>query len=307
MKQVKYIGDITVDELKENHVFICRNEEGFLSILLKNSLNKTVLDIFNTDNLEFKLNAVLKYNNMDYFFHIIVSKNKEYYGNQQFFVIYDYLFSKIDHPIKDYELTAIITSLENFFKISPDKEYRSLQIGVFGELLILKKLYESGYQDIVSKYHDDFYSKHDVEISSYVRMEIKTVAREKRIHSFKHNQISRTDCEVFVASSVIETTQIGVSLFEIFESVIKLFNNPDMIFSLRKLMKKCNISDENQGIKVSYNNAYDNVKFYNASDLPKLDCNIPDGISNIIYDVDCSLAKDIKITDLIEIFSNERQ
>ena len=39
MKQIKYIGDYTKEEIEEKNVFLCRNDDGFLCILIKNESN----------------------------------------------------------------------------------------------------------------------------------------------------------------------------------------------------------------------------------------------------------------------------
>ena len=67
-------------------------------------------------------------------------------------------------------------------------------------------------------------------------------------------------------------------------------------------MKKCNVSEENKGLIVSYNKAINDIKFYSAKYLPKLNCNIPSGISAISYNIDCNFAEDINILELINIF-----
>ena len=40
---------------------------------------------------------------------------------------------------------------------------------------------------------------------------------------------------------MLEQSQEGYSLFQLFEDVLKLYNDPDSVFELKKLMKKCNI------------------------------------------------------------------
>ena len=109
-------------------------------------------------------------------------------------------------------MATLITSLEDFFKVTPEKNKRDIQIGVFGELLTIKYLYDIGYQAIVDKYHTNFYSKHDVEISSKLRFEVKATTSEKRIHHFKHNQIMRKDVSVVVSSVLLEESKEGLSL-----------------------------------------------------------------------------------------------
>ena len=64
-------------------------------------------------------------------------------------------------------------------------------------------------------------------------------------------------------------------------------------------MNKCNVSKMNQGIVISETKAYEDIRFFDSENLPKIEGNIPSGISSVEYDVDCSLAKCLDVDDLI--------
>lgn len=301
MDKFKYISKVSIQELENSVVIPCMDEEGNHSILIKNKFNKSVLSRFNTDNLDIQIDATLHLNNQEYYFHIITNNKNDNYSLKQFQIIYEYIFKKFDKPVGSDELIILISSLEEFFKTTPDPDLFTLQVGVFGELFTLKTLYRYGYTDIINKYHNNFYSKHDMEIDTFRRIEIKTTVSEKRIHNFKHNQIARTDIEVYVCSVMLEESQVGLSLYELFLLVISLYSDPESIFSLRKLMKKCNVSEENYGVRFAIEKANKKFKIFSASLLPKIEADIPDSITNIKYDVNCSSADDIKIEDFINM------
>lgn len=305
MKLFKYITKLTIEELESNIVVPCLDENGNHAILIKNAVEKSVSNKFVTDNLCIQIDSVLYLKNRIYFYHVISSLNNDIYALGQFNIIYDYIFKKISEPITGNELSALITSLEDYFRISPEPNLFSLQVGVFGELFTIKYFYEKGYEKILEKYHDNFYSKHDIEIDSCNRIEIKSTVSERRIHSFKHNQIYRTDINVFVASVMLEQSKEGISLYELFQEIILLYNNPDSIFALRKLMKKCNIGEENMGLRFSLNKAYEDFKLFSACDLPKLECSVPDGVTNIKYDIDCSNSNELDINSFIELIEKK--
>lgn len=299
MTQFKYISLISNEELENNAVIPCVDEENYSCILIKNSKNKVVQSGYSTDNLEVKLNRILTKNGFDYYFHIIKSKNTDAYSKNQFDTIYEYVFKKIERPIDDVELSTLITSLEDYFKVSPEKNKREIQIGVFGELLTIQHLYNVGFQEVTSKFHTNFYSKHDVEINDKVRLEIKSTTSEKRIHHFKHNQIMRNDVDVVVSSVLLEESKEGKTLKALFEEVIPLFENPDSKFALQKLMIRCGINDEDEGMSFSYEKALNEIKFFEATNLPKIPTESFDGVYNIEYDVDCSNCEDLLADDLL--------
>ena len=179
-----------------------------------------------------------------------------------------------------------------------------MQVGVFGELLTIKYFYDSGYKNIINKYHEKFYSKHDIEITDICRIEIKTTVSEKRIHTFKHNQLYRNDIDVYVCSVMLEQSKEGISLYDLFQQVINLYVNPDSIFALKKLMKRCGVGEENCGLKFAESKAYNDFRLYDAKQLPKIEMDAPNGVTNIKYDVDCSLAESLNIYDFIKKVEN---
>ncbi len=294
----KYISDISKNDINMATVIPCVNGDGKQCIIIRNKGNKIISDEYETDNLVIKLNKVLLLDEEEYYVHLIECKLPI---NDEFDIVYNYVFENINRPIGDEELFSIVRTLEDYFKTTPDKDVDNLRIGVFGELLTIKKLYENGYRDILNKYHKNFYSKHDVEITNNTRLEIKTTTNEKRCHEFKHNQIYREDLHVYVASSIIEVAQEGLSLLTLFNQIIGLYNNPIVTFELNKLKKRCKVNDTDQGIVVSENKAMTDLLFYKAEDLPRFECLAPNGVTNVRYEVDCSLAKDISIDNFIQL------
>lgn len=301
MKQFKYISNLSENDVENSIVIPCIDEQGNHTVLIKNSFKKTITTTFSTDNLIVQMDAILHLNNKDYFFHIISSNKSDMYSIGQFQIIYEYIFKKIDDPISGSELSALVVSLEDYFRTTPDADLFALQVGVFGELFTIKYLYDSGYKKIVEKYHQNFYSKHDIEIDQFNRIEIKTTVSEKRIHRFNHNQIYRNDINVYVASVMLEQSKEGISLYDLFQDVLSKYSNPDSIFALQKLMKRCNVGVENVGLRFSFEKAINDFKIYNSQNLPKIELDAPNGVTNIKYDVDCSLAENLNIISFLSI------
>ena len=303
MKQFKYIGNIAVEELNTISVHACINEDGFRCILIKNAQKKTILTKYDTDNMEIKLNSVLQFMNEDYYFHIITSKNNDKESNEQFRIVYEYIFQKIQEPVTDDALAKLVLSLEEYFRITPEKDNRKLQIGVFGELLCIDYLHKNGCDNILQKYHNNFFLKHDVEISEKLRIEIKTSINEKRIHHFRHDQLCREDVFVIVASVLLEESREGTSLWNMFERVIALLNDPDDIFAIRKVVRMCDVSEDKQGLCFSEGKAWQDIRFFDAKSLPQVLGVIPPGVTKVEYDVDCALGNNIVVSDVIKKIS----
>ena len=305
MSQFKYIAEISQEELDTAVVIPCKNDQGFQTILIKNDSPKAVSSFFATDNLSIKLDKVLSKGDKDYYVHIIESKKQDGFGLQQFEVIYDYIFSKIAAPVSSSDLFTLISSLEEYFRMTPDPNRRNLQIGVFGELLTLFFFSQAGYPEILQKYHTNFFSKHDIEITQSLRLEVKTTVGDKRIHHFKHDQLYRKDVKVLVSSVLLEASQEGLALYDLFVRILNMTVDPDKRFALQKLMVRCGVSQDDKGLSFSEEYALSKLKVFEAEALPKLNCDAPDGISAIEYDVDCSLAKNMIIGDAISVLKSE--
>lgn len=294
----KYTVDLTEEELNENVVVPCRDDNNYPCILIKNENANRHKQSFSTDNLEFQINNVLQKDGKEYFVHLIKSKRGDISASHSFDVIYNYVFGRITAPISADELMSLVDSLTDYFKQTKDAESAKLCIGVYGELLTARYLYENGIDKIFDYYHRDFFSKHDIEVSPGLRMEIKTRCGEERVHHFDHNQIHRSDVDVIVASVLLEPSDEGLALFDLFSQVIKICDLPDARFFLSKLMIRCGIDEAEKGPSFSEKAALESIKFYDAKSLPQIKSDIPSGITNVTYNVDCSLAESMPLQEL---------
>ncbi len=294
MRQFKYIGNITPEELETQIVFPCFDEDGYRCILIKNAFEKTVVSKYETDNMVIKLNAKLLFESKEYFFHIITSKNTDFDAVKSFDLIYEYIFTKIDTAVSDDTLAMVILSLEEYFRITPEKDNKKLQIGVWGELFCVDYLYNLGFTNIVKKYHNNFYFKHDIELSDSLRMEVKTTVDSKRIHHFRHDQICRNDVTVIVSSIILEESQQGTTLLEMCRRIMSLMDDPDERLNMNKIIRMCDLSDEKPGMTFSETKATEDIRFYFAESLPMITSPIPNGVTRVAYDVDCSFGEAIE-------------
>lgn len=160
-------------------------------------------------------------------------------------------------------------------------------------------MYLKGVKRIFSFYHTSFYSKHDLEINSFNRIEIKSSLNEKRIHRFKHNQLVRDDLNVYIVSILLEESKEGISLYDLFNKIFELDLDYEDKFNIKKMMEFASISEENKGIICTYNK--ESIKVYNAKNVPHLNLGSSDlnGISSISYDVDLSNVNPVSETTFI--------
>lgn len=298
MTHYKYIADIILEELNTQIVIPCINESGMRSLLIKNSSNKRILSSYNTKNLLIKRNSVLNHGNTEYFFHTISCRNSSDFMNRNFDIIYDYLFKKIDKPIDEYEFSELLNSIEELFT-KGTTDLNNLQVGVVGELLTLMYFVNNGYYDVLNRYHKNAFSKHDIELDSVKKIEIKTTAKENRIHRFSHHQLFESGYKIFVASVIIRHVENGMSLYKLFKQVMSHIDNYETHFFINKMMNYCAVDEYNQGILFSYEASYNSILLFRAQDIPHISDTIPKGVSNLNYDSVCDLSPSIDIHELM--------
>lgn len=295
--EIKYVADIDLKTFEKEHVLLFLDEEQHPCIFIRNSKEKTIPVIGRTDDLEYKLNCVLHKNGRDFYFHRITCLGRDDSARSHFMIAYDYLSKAVNEPKSDYALFELFDSLEQLFKVTPEKENSKLQIGVYGELLFLLLMYEQGVEWVFDKYHQNFFSKHDLEIDQNNRIEIKSCLGSSRIHRFSHDQLMRTDARVFVVSVLLEKSSEGVSLNELFRRTISFVSNPKIALFLAELKLLCNVSAENPGLTICFEKAKENVRIFEAASLPHLPLTGVDGVTNIKYDVDCAGCQSFDVPD----------
>lgn len=297
--EFKYITEISNYEFETHVVLPFINENGDECIFIRNSKNKTVLSRGSTDNLEYRLNSTLYKDGIPYYFHLIICTNNDTFSKEQFSIAYKYLFQSINTPQSDFEIMSLMNALEQLFAITPERDKSKLQTGIYGELLAIHYLHEAGASRIVSKYHSDFYSKHDFELDRYNRIEVKSTVGSERIHHFSLDQLNRNDINVYLISVILEKSTEGISLNDLFSIVEQYVYEPDAIMKLGKLKALCGVNTDAPGPSYSFDKAMKDVRIFNSKDIPHLSLDGIKGILNVSYDVDCSFANEISTCDFV--------
>lgn len=301
--ELKYVADISKEMFEKENVLPFINEDGKLCILIRNSKTKINSIRGSTDNLEYHLNSVFYKDEKPYYFHMISCLNSDEYSKEQFKIAYDYLFKSLKEPKSDFDIGSLINSLEQLFKVTPEKDLFKVQTGIYGELLFVLFQSESGAKQLLTKYHSNFFSKHDLELDRKNRIEIKSTVGTKRIHHFSHDQLVRQDINVYVGSLLFEESSEGVSLNELFDKILELSEDPKMTLWLGQLKGFCGVSKQNPGVTFDFEKAKKEIRTFRADELPHLNISEVNGVSNISYDVDCSLGNDIDNKEFIDMIN----
>jgi len=294
MAKYKYITEIEIKALNSTTVIPCINEDGFRTILIKNSISNEFTSLYSTKYLNIKKNAKLTYESYNYFCHIISCKESTEFMNKSFDIMYEYLFKKIEIPIDEIQFSEIIYSIEELFSRATSDSL-NIQIGTAGELLTLIFLHQKGYHNIFDYYHKNSFSKHDIEINERFKIEVKTSVSEKRIHRFSHLQLVNDQYEIFISSVLLSLTEKGMTMLDLIEKSLLYCNNFESTFNIKKLLNYMQLDEYNKGIIFSFENSIENIKFYPITSVPKIIGALPKGITNLSYDVILDYLKGIDL------------
>ena len=281
----QYFSEINIAELSSRNVVLCRDNESRKTLLIRNAQDSS--DFVSFENAFF----IMK-NNVELYvdkkklgnFHVLICKSTDDIIVGHFCRVCNHLFLKSDDKMRTDELVKLFYSLEKLFA-EVEENNRALEIGIYGELAAINYLYSLGNK-AYNKWHADFFNKHDFEIDKKVKVEVKTTSKNERIHSFGHDQIYRTNLKVYVISAMIKTCEKGTSIYELCKNTMDILTDRAQLLAIESLMKKLGLSENYQGVNCILEDVYKTIKIYSAENIPHLSEAIPEGVSNIHYDID---------------------
>ncbi len=270
-----------------NDLFVLASDKNGHRCVLIKSKEENVVQRFKTDNMSLKTNVDMfdENSNSAGQYHVVQCLSQDVYVNIQFTRVSMYMLSEIKSPIDSSTVMELFQDFQTLFETTADSNSHSLQIGVYGEMVLLKYLYSVGRADVAEKWHSDFYTKHDLEIDPKHKVEIKTTNKEIRIHSFRHNQLVQKNINVYIVSVMVEECEQGKALLDLMIEVQSMFSDVAKKLLVDKLIRRCNLSEENKGIVCDEQHVFDGIKIYRAEDVPHISVPIPLGVSNVSYDV----------------------
>jgi hypothetical protein len=303
----KYISQLTPKDVEGLIVVLSKDDKERPALLIRSSSASPDKKTEETSSLILITNVglgVVGSDGKSEVFHALVLKNTSEDYLSYFSTAAEFIKRSCPTPVSKDQILVLFGSIKELFQTEEEKDKISLQIGVFGELLVLRYLDRLSISGIYDMYHDDFFTKHDIEVNKNVRIEVKSTIKENRIHRFDHNQIFRSDIQVYVASCLLEKAEDGLSLFDLFGQVENSVHDANKFLFLEKLKKRCGVDSNNPGLCVSEEKAYQDLRFFRAADLPHLLEENPLGVTNVSYDVDCSRSTGLDKKAIQEVFNN---
>lgn len=272
-------GDIVYGiESKNTNLSSLTQSTKYLKIYLNTIFDVTYESSTNKKNLSL---IVLKKDGMD------------------FLDIFIRLTATIDNVLSDQEFLNYFLNLKNLFSNDSKKSIKELQ-GLYGELYSMVYFKDVYNLNLAQYYQSEDKRKFDFSVTATKKIEIKTTTLPARIHHFKLEQLNVLRYDILVVSIMFQKDDCGLSLFELIQRVKDLFsNNLKLMIHIENMIKNI---DYEVLESIKYNKIYidNNIKFFDANRIPRIQEKTVDGVFNVEFDSDLSSSQPFDGTSLVE-------
>ena len=195
-------------------------------------------------------------------------------------------------------------SLKDLFSNEKKASLIELQ-GMYGELYAMYSLKINYGIDISNFYQKVDKNKFDFSITQTKKLEIKSTLKPVRIHHFLHQQLDVDRYDIYIVSLMLQKDDCGMSLLDLINECKDVFsNNLGLIFHIENMVKNIDVSDLDS-IRFNLTYSKENMKFYHANDVPKINEKNIEGVFNIDYDVDFSNTSSVLTGSFIDWLKND--
>lgn len=144
--------------------------------------------------------------------------------------------------------------------------------------------------------------KFDFTITKTKRMEVKSTTNDKRIHHFKHEQLICELYDILVVSYMLRKSDDGISFLDLVERIRdSQISNLPLMARIESYLLNANKDDI---AHLRYDEPYllQNMRFYDANQIPRFDEINPEGVINAEYDCMLENIQSISLVQVIDWF-----
>lgn len=205
-------------------------------------------------------------------------------------------FSINDSGLDQYYLAKLFSSISALF----DKQRQVSEIeiqGFFAELYTILYLKNMGC-DIAKHWQSRNKMKFDFSLDSKKRLEIKSTLKTERVHHFKHEQLLSELYDIKIVSIKLQKNDCGISLKNLVEQIREIYSNNFAL--MLHIESTISHMDEKVLNDLQYDEIYleNNIRFYDAKDVPHFNEKNPDGVFNVEYDCQLDTVKNLSQEEL---------
>lgn len=272
--------DFFMDDCGE--YFVGKNRKGETCFAFRCNQNSQENVVFITKKISLEYNALVydSKSNNKYKLTVLTYIEKDYENEKTFIDLCRLLIVELNHKNKE-EITEDFYLLNKFF--NNKIKYTDIELqGLFAELYTIRNFKTDLHLEHF--WQSEGMMNFDFSFDENTKLEIKSTLKQKRIHHFKHNQLTTNKYNIKVLSYMLQKDDFGLSLYDLLVESIEIMQSyPKKLFRLKKYIFDI---DKDTLKAISFNEQYllENIKLFNAIDVPKFNEISPEGVSNAEYD-----------------------
>ena len=230
----------------------------------------------------------------------LIQMNSDNAELQKYF--FQVVFLILQKLSKKPQVNVLKTEVSNVIQLflAPAKFDKEVVRGLFAELLVIERSKNPEY--LVRAWHVTPKDKYDFN-DSVDKIEVKSTTGDSRSHLFSIEQLSpNVDSKLLIASTFVNQTGIGLSVFGLVESISSKLSSTDDMIKLQEVVLKTIGAhiDETASMFFDYNLAVDTYKLYDYKDIPSIPISsIPPEVSKVHFRSDLSGVASIDEKDYI--------
>ena len=202
---------------------------------------------------------------------------------------------------ENYKLSDKISDLFSIFltmfSVPKNRKYEDFE-GFFSELYFIYYMRKNNC-DIAKYWQSKSKMKFDFTFDIRRRLDVKSTSKANRIHHFKHEQLASDIYDIRIASLLIRTADQGLSINSLIERIREFGPLPLTCEKIiQSYISNTENSDELDDLLFDEMFVENNLKIYDATDIPKFNCKQPNGVTKTEYDSDLSNCNPLNFENL---------
>lgn len=190
----------------------------------------------------------------------------------------------------------------NFFS-SESKLSEAALVGLYGELYTIYHF--SDRHNFARDWQNQDRMKFDFSINPQTKLEVKSTCKQSRVHHFKHEQLATNIVDIYILSYKFRLDNDGLSLEELIKNTIPLLvDYPKKQARLQQILYMYEGDSDLIDLKFHEEYTRENMKFFNASDVPRFIEGTPANVSDVEYDSNCENLSFLEEEEFLELINS---
>ena len=262
-----------------------KDKDNNVVFMIPSSMIRVIPVYQETRSLRFAFNKKCTFCNNDIVetkvVHLLTCKEKDE-DKIMAFIRLTKAFAQNDRDNDQYYLARLFSSISALF--DKDRKVSEIELqGLFAELYTIIYFGKKSC-DLSRFWQSRNMMKFDFSISEKKRLEIKSTLKSSRTHHFKHDQLLSEIYDIHIISFMLRKSDFGVTLEELVDTIRETYADNYALLMHSETSIAHVDKDMLRGIKYDELYLKDNLRFFNAKDIPHFNEKTPDGVFNAEYD-----------------------